>query len=54
VDGYTHEICSGPAGLDDVANLELPFPQPRFDLRKDKFNASAVHLQFSDSSRQSG
>jgi hypothetical protein len=34
-------------GFDGVSDLELPFPQAGLDLDEAKFNALAVHVQYS-------
>jgi hypothetical protein len=42
---HAHEIRLRLADRNGIADLELPFPQPRLYLGKAEFNTPAVHLQ---------
>jgi hypothetical protein len=43
VGGEAYEVCFRFTGRYGFTDLEPPFPQPRFDQLKGKFNALAVH-----------
>jgi hypothetical protein len=47
----THKSQPRLPGRDGMSDLELPFPQIRFDLLQAEFNALAIHSPSSDSPR---
>jgi hypothetical protein len=51
VGGPAQEMRLGLTGRHGFADLELPFPQARLDLKKGEFDAFAVHLWSSESRR---